>query len=258
MCQTHDFFNPYLVKNENSNICIISIQDINDELEKLIDEHLVKITEGINEQERLSIAKKELLNFFEKKDKNKKIGASAEFFIHLYLNKIGFEQLCLFSNLEEESVKKGFDGYYLFKSNTWIMESKSGLSTTTDISHRSKVQKAYNDLSNKLKGIGSNNTWRNALNHAKMVKADKNILKELQDFSDKFINGDKKHDIADFNIIPCSTIFYLDEWTPEDIKSVGNTIVEYISKCSYKNIHVICLNKASVDAFINYLKKGHK
>lgn len=36
-------------------------------------------------------------------------GAVAEFFVHLYLNILGLKQECLFLNLEENSIKKGFD-----------------------------------------------------------------------------------------------------------------------------------------------------
>ena len=79
-------------------------------------------------------------------------GSIAEFIVHLYLKACGFSQECLFKNLEEGSIKKGFDGYYTYSNEEWIMESKSGSIKTSGITHRAKIKEAYDDLKNKIDG----------------------------------------------------------------------------------------------------------
>jgi len=252
---------PFNVKtstiNESILIHVIDIPNIDVNLKQLLDKHIVHITQGQNDATNLSTAKKELQQFFSTKNENiEKIGPIAEFFIHLYLNEVGFEQQCLFLNLEERSVKKGFDGYYTFNNVTWIMESKSGLSSTKNISHKVKIKEAYSSLRNTLSGDVSNNPWRNAYNHAHRVNATSDILSTLKQFSDSFINGNKTHDIKDFNIIPCSTIFYLDNWSPQDKEEIITAVKETLTSLSCKSIHIICLNKATVNAFMDYLSEG--
>ena len=107
---------------EGVSIYVIDIKEISDELKQTMDEFIVSICEGPQET-MLTIddVKQEIKSFIlEKRPKNDNdtgrntytyIGAIAEFFIHLFLNYIGFEQECLYLNLEERSIKKGFDGY---------------------------------------------------------------------------------------------------------------------------------------------------
>lgn len=243
--------------DDSTSIHIIDIQTIDANLKKLIDEYLVQITQGPDSTTKLSTAKKELQQFFANKTTDtSKIGPIAEFFIHLYLNTRGFKQQCLFLNLEEKNFKKGFDGYYIFNNNTWIMESKSGTSKTKHISHKTKIKEAYDDLKDKLSGNVNNNPWKNAYNHACCVKASTSILTTLKQFSDNFINGNKKHDVKDFNIIPCSTIFYLDKWSPQDKKDIETTIQEILPSLTFNNLHIICLNKSTINSFFDYLKEG--
>ena len=79
------------------------------------------------------------------KDDTTKIGAVAEFFIHLFLRELGYKQEFLFYNLEERSIKKGFDGYFSQGETQFIVESKSGFESTRNISHKAKIKEAYND-----------------------------------------------------------------------------------------------------------------
>ena len=69
---------------EEEVICVINIKRIDKNLRRAIDENISYIWDG--ESGEIGIAKKEILKFLNNKNSNeKKYGAIAEFFIHLYL-----------------------------------------------------------------------------------------------------------------------------------------------------------------------------
>lgn len=244
--------------NENVNLHIFELQEITDEIKSFIDSKIVNITNGTRKR-NLNIVKTKLKNFLSsKKGSTTEMGAIAEFFIHLYLSTQEYKQECLFFNLEENSIKKGFDGYYSKDDMEWIMESKSGLIRTKGISHKSKVKEAYDDLDKRLKGIKKpsetiNNPWENAYNHAshKDVNTKQSIVANIEKFSDEFELGIFK-DIKDFNIIPSATIFLDGSWN-NDIKKIEAEITTLISTLQYQKLEVICFTKKSLNIFLDYL-----
>ena len=245
--------------NQNVNLHIFELQEITDEIKNSIDSKIVNITNGTRKRD-LKIVKIKLKNFLaSKKGSTIEMGAIAEFFIHLYLSTKGYKQECLFFNLEENSIKKGFDGYYSNDDVEWIMESKSGLSSTEGISHKSKIKEAYNDLDKRLKGIKKpsetiNNLWENAYNHAKHgdVNTKQNIISKIENFSNEFELGVFK-DIKDFNIIPSATIFLDDIWVDNDIGKIKTDITKLVSTLQYQKLEVICFTKKSLNLFLDYL-----
>ncbi|MDD3225277.1 MAG: hypothetical protein PHX70_11360 [Clostridium sp.] len=233
----------------------INIKEISDEFAKFIDRYFVNICEG-NSESDIKIVKKRVLKFLESKSDDIRIGAIAEFFIHLYLNMLGYKQECKFLNLEEGSIKKGFDGYYSKSDEEWIMESKSGFSTSKGISHRNKIVEAYKDLEEKIKGKTQNNPWMNAYNHAchRDVNTRESIVKHMKNLADDFVL-DKFYDIKDFNIIPGATIFLDGTWIDNDLDKIVSDVERYILTLRYKRIIAICCTKISVQAFIEYISK---
>lgn len=155
--------------SENIVLSIIELNQFSD-IREIIDEKFVVICEGRSGSD-LETVKKRVCNLFKTKDKKWIRGAVAEFFVHLYLNILGLKQECLFLNLEENSIKKGFDGFYSDKEkNGWIMESKSGSVSSKSISHTGKVLEAMHDLENKVSGKDQAiNPWRNAYSHASHI-----------------------------------------------------------------------------------------
>ncbi|MFB2803707.1 hypothetical protein [Shewanella seohaensis] len=147
---------------------VIDIKDITVETKKLLDKHLIAICEGDSDTE-LPLVKKRLMSFLESKKEDTQMGAVAEFLVHLYLNQLKFKQEFLFFNLEENSIKKGFDGLFSKDSEIYLVESKSGSILSKDISHKNKIISAYSDLEKYVSGKskkGNNNPWKNAYNHA--------------------------------------------------------------------------------------------
>lgn len=238
-----------------SDLCVIDIENIDPTLKVALDNKFIKICEG-NVSVDLNGVKQRVVHYLTpKKGKTLEMGAIAEFFIHLYLNEAGFEPQFLFFNLEENSIKKGFDGYYFHNTEEWILESKSGLISTPGISHASKVKESYNDLKSKLAGKVKNNPWREAYNHASHIDVGANVgvRTNIKKFTTEF---DKKvyHKIDNFNIIPGSTIFLNGTWNATDTAALEIEIEEAISKFTFKQIKIVCVTKKSLELFWEYLK----
>jgi hypothetical protein len=235
--------------NRTEYIHYLSLKSIGADLITLIDKYIVSICESDHDTE-IGTVKKELKSFFSGKDIRTQQGAIAEFIVHLYLKESGFNQECLFLNLEEGSIKKGFDGYYTFSSFEWIMESKSGSINTKDISHKKKLKEAYNDLKDKIGGNTSNNPWKNAYNHAKIVGSSQNILNNIKSLSKMYI--DKQYpNMNDLNIIPASTIFF--EKTSKSIDFNCSEIQTTISDMQFKSINAICIDNKLMDKLLEIL-----
>lgn len=226
-----------------------------------IDENLVSICEG-NSDTNIELAKKNLHTFLEPKDERTKIGAIAEFFIHLYLRQCNLKQEFLFLNLEEGSIKKGFDGYFSDSTEEYLVESKSGLSTTIGISHKKKLKEAYDDISSVISGTSrksNNNPWRNAYNHASHIDvgAKSTLRAKIKSLSDMFDNG-LFSSLENFNIIPCSSIFIDGEWSDATSQAIMKTPNEFFAtlKPKSKTIKAICVTKATYNAFLNHLENN--
>lgn len=251
---TIGIFNAKSFKEENIEIHIIDVEDYTVEFIEYINNHFVTICEGDSGNE-IETVKQRARQFFESKSENTKMGGVAEFFVHLYLMHQGFKQECTFFNLEEGSIKKGFDGYYSKDQTEWIMESKSGKKDSQNSTHWSKVKIAYDDLTDKFSGNVKNNPWQNAYNHASNIDVgtNKSIRNNIKQLSNNFTNKIFSS-IKDYNIIPASTIFVNDQWENYNVDELKTNIEEVVSNFVYKDIIVICVTKKSIELFLDFLE----
>ncbi|WP_333593877.1 hypothetical protein [Anaerospora hongkongensis] len=245
-----------ITPSENITINIIDIEDMTQELSVLLDKYFVSICEGSASETDIRIVKGKVKKFLQSKHITTKMGAIAELFIHLHLNELNFKQECRFLNLEENSIKKGFDGYYSYCNSQWIMESKSGDIKTKSISHSAKIKEAYDDLAMKIAGKVSNNPWDNAYSHACNIEVntEKSIRAIIKKYSDDF-ECQTWYDIKDFNIIPSSTIFLDETWIANDVQLLANELQKVIKKLKYSKIIAICVTKRSLNLFDAYLSQ---
>jgi hypothetical protein len=237
------------------NLHILKVHTYDEQLIELINKYLVKVCEG-EDSEDIQRVKKRLLKFISTKHPNTKMGAIAEFFIHLYLNDCNYKQEFLFFNLEETSIKKGFDGLYTKDDEIYVLESKSGSEKTEDISHFGKIKEAYTDLKKYFDGSsekGNNNPWRNAYNHASHsdIKAKDSLKKQIKKLANLY-DDEVYGDIENYNIMPCSTIFLDDEWKDVFINDFLNS-VDKMNFLMAKKCDVIILTKLKLSNFIDFL-----
>ena len=147
------------------------------------------------------------------------------------------------------------------------MESKSWYFTTQSISHKNKIKEAYDDLSKKVSWRTVNtqwikiNPWYNARNHAKTASSESKTLFQMIKTMDKNFKAGQFSQIQDFNIIPCSTIFF--DWKNEikdgieNDDAVINEIREWISDKEIKKWQIICFSQTTIDLLLNYLRNSN-
>lgn len=233
---------------------ILDVEEIDAELKQRIDNNFIKICEGISPND-LRYVKDRLITFLDsKRGTTIEMGAIAEFMVHLFLNENGFEPQFLFFNLEENSIKKGFDGYYKLVNDAWIMESKSGTASTKDISHAKKALEGYRDLNDKISGRTTNNPWQNAYSHASHIDvgADSTMRDDIRRFSFQFAKQ-QYHDIENFNIIPAATIFMDGNWEPSVPERIEREIRKVLPQMKCAKLNIVCVTKKSIEIFWNYL-----
>ena len=239
------------IKNDINDVDVhiyhLILSDFN-EIKDNIEREIVDIWEADLGYDSESV-KKDIYNTMCMKDDNKRHGMCAEFFMHLFLRSLGYKQKFLFSNLEERSMKKGFDGLYEYVDEFWIAESKCGIIETK---HKDKIREALNDIDNKITNSSGNNPWKNALHHIMIRNNDKNetLTKKVLKLSNDYINK-IEHNSSEFNLIPTSTLFINNNQSDDEIR---NEIKDIISGRKIKSMIVLCINNDVYNAFIDYLR----
>lgn len=247
--------------SDNVVLTIIDIENIDEKMKTALDDNFVFICEG-NTGSSLSTVKTRVRNLYATKNPEWIMGATAEFFVHLYIRLTGFKQECLFLNLEENSIKKGFDGFYSKDGLEWLMESKAGSIDSKGISHVGKVTLAMNDLSTKVSGRDKsgkkgqpNNPWQEAYSHASQydVGTAVNIRQNLKQLANDFTNG-RFRSIEEFNTMPCGTVFLSGIWSQPDHDLIRSDIERISSKLKGKLVHAICVTHQSTELFGKYIE----
>ena len=240
--------------DQSNELHFLNIDRIEGKLKKYIDTVICGICQG-NVENDLRLIKLRLVKFFStKSDSSTEIGAIAEFICHAYLGYCGFKQEFLYLNLEEGSIKKGFDGHYTKDADLWLFESKSGYSHSKKISHAGKIKEAYDDLVAKISGTTTNDPWLNAYNHSShlAVGADALITRQLKKLSDDYLL-ERYQSISNFRIIPSSTIFFEKNWVRGDTESIRTEIAKFLHSFECKSAKVICINKGAKSEFLKYI-----
>ncbi len=220
-----------------------------DDLKSTIDDEFVDIVHASKIYD-LKSTKKEIGKIIASKTDKQKYGLVAEFFAHIVLRNLNFTQECLYKNLEESSMKKGFDGLYEKNSDFWLVESKSSY---TKSFHPNKISEAVNDLKSKVESIQHNNPWMNAVHHLLVVQnklANNSLKNRVEALSAEYQRG-ITHKLSEFNIIPVSTLFIGNRQNFDDIINALKTIFE---GQTYKELLVICIDNYVFDCFIQYLE----
>lgn len=250
------FGSPIVFTDNKCTFHFISIENYSTDLIEYIATEVGKIWNGdLDIVDELDIIKSELKDLFKGKSELQQHGLVSEFICHLYLRNVGYEQYFLFRNLEEKGMKKGFDGLYILDDEYWIYESKSTLPGTKVASHNGNISEAYNDLKKKIEGKNhTNNPWKNAYSHImnRAIKENATLSQTLRAFSTDYTK-EKYHSITKFRVIPSSTIYMGDLWSNINSEELKPKLQTLVDKYTCSKINVLCLNKKTINNFIQFI-----
>jgi hypothetical protein len=246
------FNNQEIISGAGKSVYISKIDEISDFDSQFLMEFIVEIVNGRGSYDKPDEVLSFLINRFDvTKDKNKSHGYIAELLSCCILRSNDFTQEYCCQNLEENSIKKGFDGIYLKNNELYILESKSSYSLNQhNDEHNKTVNKAFMDIEKRFTSGSTNNPWANAVHHAKVARSDESLVKQLSELKSRWANGDLGNKEQN-NIILSSTIFSetIFEKT-SDYKYIG----EMLKKHNVKNEIVLLSELKSSNVITDYLK----
>lgn len=252
-------------KNDSGSLCF-TIQDISDELKLVIRERLSKICYGAARASRRSVIysyKSTLTAFlkkFETKSLNIQKGMIGELLTHvLFLHyEEGFRAASAYFNLEEDSIKKGFD-LVLFDDDTseiWLAEVKAG-----DCGDETTIQKlgdllslAKNDLKTKLNSE-RNTLWQNAINGAIVVTKDASLKDQIETvleyYTEKVVAGTSTS--ADYNVILFAVCFPGAQPFATSVEFDARHATQKAMN-EFRNLMSVALQKDTIQSVIDFLQ----
>lgn len=220
-------------------------------LKQLIDQYVLDLVYGDNSRS-FDAARNALKRFIQTKSSKQKLGIVSELLMHLSLNHFGAVRYSLIKNLEENSMKKGFDGVYLYMDEIWFGESKS--SSVEYEKHISNIDEAVKDFGKKVKGKAKNNPWENALNHINLIKnrtfCDQNLIQRITQLSDNF-EKDVYSNSDDYNIFPSSTLIFDQN---QDFDDICNDCKKHLASYAYRKLIIICIDNYLYKNILDYLE----
>lgn len=257
---SNDLTNPVNSQSGN-NIEILSadVPQITRVEKAFIKTNLVNISKGTNSLYSVETIARKICSTLGKFDKttnsviepidpSRNSGFAAEFFLICILLDNGFEQHFCYRNLEENSPKKGFDGLYVKNGEKWIVESKS---THTSDTHRTTIRRAYNSIFDQLEGRTNNDPWENAASHAKSSRNDLSLVHELEELSEKYMEGEYES-LSNCNLIIGSTVIDQNiSGTPSDIQR----IIELVKSHETFNEKIVTVNLDNQQIFIDVMEE---
>ena len=206
-------------KSETGSLCF-TIDCISDELKDVIRERLSEICHGAAKASRNTVLysyKRTLEAFFQKfdtKSTNTQTGMIGELLAHvLFLHfENEFRAASPYFNMEEDSIKKGFDLvlHHEATSEIWFVEVKAGdCGVETSINKLgSLLSLAKNGLKTAL-GSDRNTLWQNAVNGASLVINDTNLKTQvealLESYNIKAVDGESTS--TDYNVVLVAVSF---------------------------------------------------
>jgi hypothetical protein len=202
---------------------------------------------------------KEFNNRYHKKSDKIKKGMIGELLTHILIFKLykNYSPINPFFNMEEGSIKKGFD-LVIYDNNLdeiWISEVKSGnaQSQKADVFNKSLLNTAKNDLKTRL-GRNKANLWHNAINGAKVAllngSVKERIIEILNDCSQKSLEGESHISLKNVILISVTFKGTNDPITISEVTSKGQTI---INEAIFKKVIVFSIQKETYDRVFQFL-----
>ncbi|KTS01274.1 hypothetical protein [Pantoea dispersa] len=259
----------FLLKN-GYGLCHIS--NFSDELKLALKNHLTRICHGETHSRsgyamyRYKPTVEAFLERYEKKSANTQKGMIGEFLSHIIINELldNFETASPFFNLEEKSIKKGFDLllYSTSDHKVWITEVKSGeLHKGKDANETSQVllNTAYSDLKTRL-NENEMNHWANAMNAASIaISQHRNykdvVLDLLATEGEK--TSEKKSTSTDNCVFFISSLFHNIKF-----KTIEKTVMDFqksmVAKAEFADVFCLSIQKSTLNKVVDFLIEESK
>lgn len=255
------------IKKKDYALCYV--ENFSVELQNIIRERLSAICFGMsNAKSKKKLYSyqstvKEFLIRYDSKPKNIKKGLIGELLNHIIISEL-FQEFTVaspFFNIEERSIKKGFDVVLTSINNNelWITEVKSGelhKGKKSDGTMADLINSARNDLLSRLNGENKS-LWLNAINDAKVALDKYNDLKKavvdiLEDLGDKSIDG--LVNSKELNVFLSGVLFspLTDLCCVTKIKQKRKTI---LLENSFKGVIVLSIQKGTYKKVYEFLKR---
>ncbi|HHQ6552129.1 TPA: hypothetical protein ACSTJZ_001997 [Serratia fonticola] len=258
-----------LLKN-GYGLCHIS--NFSDELKQALKNHLTRICHGETHSTsgyamyRYKPTVEAFLERYEKKPVKTQKGMIGEFLSHVIINELfdDFEIASPFFNLEEKSIKKGFDLllYSTLDHKLWITEVKSGglrkgknENDTTQI----LLNTAYNDLKIRL-NENEMNHWSNAMNAASVaVSQHRNYKDVILDLlaSEGEKTFEKKSTSTDNHVFFISNLFH-----DINFKTIEKTVMNFhksmVEKAEFADVFCFSIQKSTLSKVVDFLIEESK
>lgn len=255
----------------HSGYAICHIKDLSDELKDLIRKHLSTICYGSHISDytndplyNYQSTIESFIDRYKNKTANTRKGMIGEFLSHILITSLFNEYVIAsaFFNLEEKSIKKGFD-LLLYNSSdgtAWITEVKSGnkhKNKSNDETTKTLLKTAKDDLKKRL-NEQETQLWHNAINHVRSAVHDesdyRNILLRIlrETHGSDAATGQAKS--QDKNVVLISNLF-----APLSTKitdTPAKTLAHKLSnKQLFANSIVFSIQKATYSKVVSFLQE---
>jgi len=245
------------------------IENFSDELKAALKENLTRICHGADQASRDRAIFKypaTLRAFWERyssKPSNTQVGMLGELLSHVVILKLfpNFNVVSPFFNMEEKSIRKGFDLllYESSENSVWITEVKSGgigKDMTPCTASRALLAKARDDLKERLAEQELNH-WQNAINAARNsihTKADfrESVLEILELEGDMAVGNSATP--SDNNVFLISVLF--GNTSPHVAeKTISKFTSELVSDSLFKTVLVLSIHKGTLKKLEDFLRE---
>lgn len=234
------------IKNSRKSLIISNVDHLTDDDCDFFKKNLVEISQGRESGYTVQVIAKKLQNFLERQSNNTMMGATAEFFLVCIMRNSGFSQEYCYRNLEENSIKKGFDGLFSREGKLWLAESKS---TEDHIKHKHTIDLAYDSLLSQISGKTSNDPWENAVSHAIQARSQNSLIKKLVYLSEQYTKGNYET-IEQQNIIIGSTVI---SESISKIDSTEGSLEECLAMHEAADEILVAINLKDKELFKNFV-----
>jgi len=250
---------------KNNEYAVFYIDFLSEELKTIIRDHLSKICWGtLNTRlaQNYKNTLKEFFRRFDNKEEETKKGMIGELLTHILIISFfsEFNIVSPFFNLEERSIKKGFDVVLFSEPNKeiWLTEIKSGAlhqNKNANQTTSTLLGKAKRDIKDRLNDNDSF-CWENAITGAK-ISLEKNIdmkdevIRILELFSDE---ATENNSIAsNKNVVLVSSLFSsLSDRMQETIVADFSSTTQ--NEAIFKQAIVVSIQKGTYQKVVDFLK----